>query len=129
MTDLLLKRETEIPGDVYNVMCEERIVGRTMLSADHSSRGSGPSPTATTKTAHPPTATSQPARQPRWRSPRAGTGRCNSAGSLCSPDVRLGPVAAASHNAAMPDLLLRRASGRRPSAQWPDDYDVVGADG
>ena len=45
------------------------------------------------------------------------------------PTVRLGPVAAASHNAAMRDLLLRRASGRRPSAQWPDDYDVVGADG
>ena len=45
------------------------------------------------------------------------------------PTVRLGPVAAASHNAAVPDLLLRRASGRRPSAQWPDDYDVVGADG
>jgi hypothetical protein len=29
----------------------------------------------------------------------------------------------------MPDLRLRRASGRRPSAQWPDDYDVIGAEG
>ncbi len=34
MTDLLLKRATAIPGEVYNVMCEERIVGRIMLSAD-----------------------------------------------------------------------------------------------
>jgi len=44
MTDLLLKRATASPGEVYDVMCEERIVGRIMLSADHSSRGSGPSP-------------------------------------------------------------------------------------
>ena len=28
----------------------------------------------------------------------------------------------------MPDLILRRASGRRPSAQWPGDYDVVSDD-
>jgi len=34
MTDLLLKRATASPGEVYNVMCEERIVGRIMLSAD-----------------------------------------------------------------------------------------------
>jgi hypothetical protein len=33
MTDLLLKRATASPGEVYNVMCEERIVGRIMLSA------------------------------------------------------------------------------------------------
>lgn len=33
------------------------------------------------------------------------------------------------YSPAMPDLLLHRASGRRPSAQWPDDYDVIGADG
>ena len=34
MTDLLLKRATASPGEVYDVMCEERIVGRIMLSAD-----------------------------------------------------------------------------------------------
>jgi len=34
MTNLLLKRATASPGEVYNVMCEERIVGRIMLSAD-----------------------------------------------------------------------------------------------
>ena len=34
MTDLLLKRATASPGEVYNVMCEERIVGRIMLSAE-----------------------------------------------------------------------------------------------
>jgi hypothetical protein len=34
MTDLLLKRATASPGEVYAVMCEERIVGRIMLSAD-----------------------------------------------------------------------------------------------
>jgi hypothetical protein len=35
MTDLLLKRATASPGEVYDVMCEERIVGRIMLSADY----------------------------------------------------------------------------------------------
>jgi hypothetical protein len=34
MTDLLLKRAAASPGEVYDVMCEERIVGRIMLSAD-----------------------------------------------------------------------------------------------
>jgi hypothetical protein len=34
MTDLLLKRATASPGEVYDVICEERIVGRIMLSAD-----------------------------------------------------------------------------------------------
>src|SRR3979411_2419813 len=34
MADLLLKRATASPGEVYDVMCEERIVGRIMLSAD-----------------------------------------------------------------------------------------------
>ena len=27
MTDLLLKRATASPGEVYDIMCEERIVG------------------------------------------------------------------------------------------------------
>ena len=34
MADLLLKRATASPGEVYDVICEERIVGRIMLSAD-----------------------------------------------------------------------------------------------
>ena len=34
MPDLLLKRATASPGEVYDVICEERIVGRIMLSAD-----------------------------------------------------------------------------------------------
>ena len=29
----------------------------------------------------------------------------------------------------MTDLHLRRASGRRRAAQWPDDFDVIGANG
>src|SRR5258705_1665913 len=80
MTDLLLKRATASPGEVYNVMCEERIVGRIMLSADAQFPWVWTLTYATTKTAHPPTATSQPARQPCWRSPRAGTGIRDAAG-------------------------------------------------
>ena len=53
MTDLLLKRATASPGEVYDVMCEERIWVGLCCPLTHSSRGSGPSPTATTKTAHP----------------------------------------------------------------------------
>ena len=34
MPDLLLKRAAASPGEVYDVICEERIVGRIMLSAD-----------------------------------------------------------------------------------------------
>ena len=34
MTDLLLKRAAASPGEVYDVICEDRIVGRIMLSAD-----------------------------------------------------------------------------------------------
>jgi hypothetical protein len=33
MPDLLLKRAAASPGEVYDVICEERIVGRIMLSA------------------------------------------------------------------------------------------------
>ena len=32
MPDLLLKRAAASPGEVYDVICEERIVGRIMLS-------------------------------------------------------------------------------------------------
>jgi len=75
MTDLLLKRATASPGEVYNVMCEERIVGRIMLSAD----AQFPWVWTLTYGYHedrtPTHATSQPARQPCRRSPRAGTGR------------------------------------------------------
>jgi hypothetical protein len=31
MPDLLLKRAAASPGEVYDVICEERIVGRIML--------------------------------------------------------------------------------------------------
>ena len=34
MPDLLLKRAAASPGEVYDVICQERIVGRIMLSAD-----------------------------------------------------------------------------------------------
>ena len=34
MPDLLLKRAAASPGEVYDVICEDRIVGRIMLSAD-----------------------------------------------------------------------------------------------
>jgi hypothetical protein len=34
MPDLLLKRAAASPGEVYDVICEEHIVGRIMLSAD-----------------------------------------------------------------------------------------------
>ena len=34
MPDLLLKRVAASPGEVYDVICEDRIVGRIMLSAD-----------------------------------------------------------------------------------------------
>jgi hypothetical protein len=54
MPDLLLKRAVASPGEVYDVMCEERIVGRIMLSADEQFPWVWTSPTATTKTAHPP---------------------------------------------------------------------------
>jgi hypothetical protein len=37
MTDLLLKRAAASPGEVYDVICEERIAGRIMLSARHHS--------------------------------------------------------------------------------------------
>jgi len=63
-------------------------------------------------------------------------------GNMAMPDAYLGLCymlvqthprpsqgVAALHDGHMPDLLLRRASGRRPSAQWPDDYDVTGAGG
>ena len=80
MTDLLLKRATASPGEVYNVVCEERIVGRIMLSADAQFPWVWTLTYGYHEDAHPPTATSQPARQPCRRSPRAGTGDVMPAG-------------------------------------------------
>jgi hypothetical protein len=37
------------PREVYDVVCEDRIVGRIMLSGDAQFRGAGPSLTATTR--------------------------------------------------------------------------------
>ena len=74
MPDLLLKRAAASPGEVYDVICEDRIVGRIMLSADAQfpwvwTLTYGYHEDRTPTHGYEPTA-----RQPCWRSPRAGTG-------------------------------------------------------
>src|SRR3979411_1970424 len=83
MADLLLKRATASPGEVYDVMCEERIVGRIMLSADAQFPW-------VWKIGHPRTAMRLPARHRCRRSRRAGRG----GGGGGRPTRQAGPTSA-----------------------------------